>query len=161
MPDNNPPEYQQPPSETTPTTLSAKQHLALQALLLHHSVKDAAQAAKVGESTIRRWLADDEEFRTDYWRACRRLLDQAVGLLHLRASQAVSVLHEISEDKKAPYNSRIAASCALIELSLKGVNYFAAEEIQVRYEASERKSRLTTFERLKNMIPSGCKPADG
>jgi len=134
MPAKQPLVPQKPHSETPPTDLSTKQVLALQALLLHHSVKEAAQAAHVGETTIYRWLSEDDDFRIVYWKACRRLLDQAIGLLHTRTAQAVNTLHEISQDKQAPYSSRIAASCALIGLSFKGISHFAAEESKFRQQ---------------------------
>src|SRR3954469_10724751 len=90
--------------------LNIRQSRAIVALIEHATITDAAAACDIGESTIRRWLASDEEFRRALREATRRLLDHAIAHAPKAADDAVKTLEVIASDEKAPHTARVAAS---------------------------------------------------
>ena len=59
----------------TPTGLMASQERAIAALLDSRTIVATAQKAEIGESTLRRWLREDELFQTKL----RQLREEALG----------------------------------------------------------------------------------
>ena len=80
------------------------QERALTALLEASSIAEAALQADVGESTLRRWLREDQNFQAKL----RRLRDQTLSHASLRlqqgASDAVESMHKLlsSSDRIQP-----------------------------------------------------------
>lgn len=64
----------------------------LTALLEGPSIKAAATAADVDESTIRTWVRSDEDFSHQYHEARGRLIDETLGELVAAGSDAVRTL---------------------------------------------------------------------
>jgi len=73
-------------------TLSRRQESAVRALIEHETVREAAAAARVGESSIYRWLATDTAFREALASAQERVLDMTYRLLATRSLKAFEAL---------------------------------------------------------------------
>ena len=106
--------------QTVETALTRKQESAVSALIAHPTMKDAAQAAGVGETTLWRWL-QLPEFERAYRQVRRETVKHAIVKLQSAAGQAVDVLTEIMNDQSAVVFARLAAAKAVLEISFKSV----------------------------------------
>ena len=93
--------------------VSEKQESAIAALLSEPSVKRAAAAAQVGESTLWRWLKEDA-FRKAYLEARRRSVHHASARIQHCTADAASVLQSIMNDPAQPAAARIAAAKSIL-----------------------------------------------
>lgn len=71
---------------------SHKQVKAIAALMEHNTIADAAKAAGIGESTIRRWMTTSPAFRAALRDAETRLIDEAFGRLAANSHRFISRL---------------------------------------------------------------------
>jgi hypothetical protein len=100
--------------------LSAKQELALQAVISHPTLKAAASAAGVSEATLWRYK-QDPEFSRRLRDAQREAVDHAVLRLQRVSGDAVTVLHDLMMKEDAPVAARITAARTVIDYSLRSV----------------------------------------
>lgn len=98
--------------------VTQKQNRALAALLTCPTKEQAAQAAGIGLTTLKRYLADPE-FQTAYREAVTSLLADATRESQQALSPALSCLREITTDTEASATARIAAARSLLEFGLK------------------------------------------
>jgi hypothetical protein len=112
--------------EVATGNLTAKQEKALASLLKLGEVKAAAADAKVGETTLWRWLKD-EAFGAAYRDGRRRLVEVSVSRLMADSTAASKALREITEDTTAPASARVAAARAILDHSIKGVEMLDLE----------------------------------
>lgn len=98
--------------------LTPKQTRALRALLTCPTQAAAAQAAGVGLSTLKRYLADDE-FQREYQKAVSGLIAEAAQSGRLGMVSAMGTLRSIADDKNVSAQNRIMACRSLLEFSLK------------------------------------------
>jgi AcrR family transcriptional regulator len=110
-----------------------KQERAVSALINSNTIKEAAQAAGIGERTLYNWL-QDKEFNEAYRQARSAVVQQALAQLQRVSSLAVTTLAAIMEDSEAPAGSRVSASKAVLELAIRAVEL---EDILQRLEALE------------------------
>jgi hypothetical protein len=99
--------------------LNARQLKALGALLSGKTVPDAAQAAEVNETTVRRWLREDDAFNAALSEGRREALSAAMNVTTAVARTAAGVILEVMSDKRAPAGIRLRAACAILEMLLK------------------------------------------
>jgi hypothetical protein len=97
---------------------SRQEEAAISALLSEPTITDAATQAGIGESTLRRWLADPS-FKASYRDARRQVVEQAVSGLQQATSDAVATLTR--NLKCGVPASEIAAAKAIIDFAVKGV----------------------------------------
>ncbi len=97
--------------------LSGRQRRAIEALLLAPNVTAAAARAGIGERTLRRWLNEDERFRSAYRAAGHARLNETVGRLRAAAGEAVDALRAGLTD--ACMSNRIRAATVLLEHAVK------------------------------------------
>jgi transposase-like protein len=116
------------------TALSRKKTKAIATLLGHHSIRKAAEAAGVGESTLFRWLRQDRAFKNAYREARRQAVQQAISRLQNIAIEAVSVLQQIMVDRNQPSSSRVACAKTILDTSLKAIEL---EDLAIRVEGLE------------------------
>jgi hypothetical protein len=115
-------------------SLAAKQERAFAALLEAPSIRSAAQALGIGESTLRRWLAEPA-FRADYRAARRELVESDVGLLHRTAARAVAALAQNLTAPRPADRNRVAV--AVLEMTLKEAELM---DLAARVEALEQQA---------------------
>src|ERR1700677_4877151 len=89
--------------------LTRKQEQAISALLSCSTIKKAADAVGVAETTLRRWLQEDAAFLVAYRQARRRVVEAAVGLLQRATGKAVRTLVRNMDGSKASDQIRAAA----------------------------------------------------
>ncbi len=100
--------------------LTPGQEAAIAALIGSPTYAAAAQAAGVGERTLRRWINSDPQFRRRLHQARSAVFDQAVRLLYLASPKAAGVLDGIAQDDAAPKTARVSAARALLHYSCRG-----------------------------------------
>lgn len=119
---------------------AASRERAIVALLSERSLGAAARKARVGERTIRRWIAQDGEFQGELAAARRASFQAGVERVQALMGQAVEVLKELLAEKKHPA-VRLGAARMVIELAL---NRNDAEALLARVEELERVQREAT-----------------
>lgn len=125
--------------EDASQNLSPKQERALASLLALGEVKAAAQDARVGETTLWRWLKD-ETFAAAYREGRRKVLEASASRLTADSAKASAVLLKIAEDEKAPASARVAAARAIIESAVKTVETL---DLEPRIKELERAAAET------------------
>lgn len=105
----------------------------LTALIANGSIRAAAKAAGIAESTIRNRLADPE-FRVRYDKLRSDLLQEATAGLTAKLDSATATMTRIMEDDGNPASVRLAASDALLRHCLR---YFSTAELERRIAALE------------------------
>jgi AraC-like DNA-binding protein len=111
-------------------SLPAKQEIALRAVISHPTLKDAAQAAGVSETTLWRYM-QDAEFSRRLREARREAINHAVLRLQKASSNAVTVLSDIMMNDSAPASARITAARAVLDYSMRAVEM---DELKARIE---------------------------
>jgi hypothetical protein len=106
--------------EVAGQNLSPKQEKALASLLALGEVKAAAKDARVGETTLWRWLKD-EAFAAAYREGRRKMAEAGASSLTAASAKASKVLLDIAEDKQASASARVSAARAIIEHSFKTI----------------------------------------
>ncbi len=103
--------------------VTQSQKRALMALLEARSVAAAARKARVGDSTLRRWLREDEGFQTKL----RQLREEALSHASLRlqhgASRAVEAMLNLIESKDRIEVGRASLVRAAIDLAFRSGAY--------------------------------------
>lgn len=100
--------------------LTPRQERAILALLEHTTMKKAAAAANVSETTLWRWL-QESEFQSAYTKARRETVKHAIARLQQNAAAAVDTLREVMTKETAPDFARVSAAKAILDYSLKAV----------------------------------------
>jgi hypothetical protein len=118
-----------------PGALPPKQELALRAVIAHPTLKEAALAAGVSETTLWRYTRD-EEFSRRLREARRQTMSQALLGLQGAAGDAVRTLVSIANDPAAGPWPRLTAARTILDLSLRA------------HEADEVRARLAELERF-------------
>src|SRR5262249_49501785 len=115
-------EQQQVPEQTHDEAygLAAKEELAIQALLSNPTLKKAAAAAGISDTTLWRWLRKDN-FRKAYIDARRKVVQQSLARIQQLTADAPAALHSIMLDESQNGTTRIAAAKAILEHAIKAV----------------------------------------
>ena len=106
---------------------------AILALLSEPTIVKAAAKSGVDESTLRRWIAADETFKTAYAEARRATFEAGMGRIQALTARAVETLEELLDDKKYP-NVRLGAARTIAEI---GIHQNDAETILRKLEEIE------------------------
>lgn len=99
--------------------MTGKQTAALTVLLTGKTKTEAAAAAGVAPSSLRRWLAEDTAFKAAYQHGLDELLQDAATKAKAATGQAVDVLASIMADTGEQSGPRIQAADKLIGHALK------------------------------------------
>src|SRR5215813_95705 len=94
--------------------LNRKQEQAIAALLSYPTIGEAARATGISESTLLRWL-QQEEFQTHYRDARREAIGQAIANLQKASSEAVKTLQDVMKDTTAPAPARVSAAKIVLD----------------------------------------------
>lgn len=104
----------------TADLLTAKQARAVLAMLEHPTLKDAAAAVGVGETTLWRW-SQNSEFKTAYMDARREAVRQSIAHLQNATGEAVTCLRDVMKSAKASDAAKVSAARAVLEMAMKSV----------------------------------------
>ncbi len=80
--------------------LTPSQERAIKSLLTSRSIAAAARQADVGESSLRRWLREDDNFQDKLRRLREQSLSHAALQLQEGVSKAVGILYDLMEREK-------------------------------------------------------------
>ena len=89
------------------------------ALLEKPTVREAAEAAKVSEGTVWRYMRE-ATFAARYSQARADVTKHLIMRLQSDSTKAARVLIEIAEDREAPASARVSAARTIIEQALRG-----------------------------------------
>lgn len=103
----------------TKQSLNLKQEKAIMALLTEPTIKLAADKAGVGETTLYRWI-QEEEFDQAFKNARKQAFSQTISRLQQTTTKAVATLESIMDDEGASASSRVTASKTVLEMAFKG-----------------------------------------
>jgi DNA-binding MurR/RpiR family transcriptional regulator len=113
--------------------MNAKQEKALAALLIEPTIKKAAASAGCSEPTLLRWLKETD-FKEAYRDARREVVALSITRLQSATGDAVQTLCDVANDGNAPASSRVAASKAILDTSLRVIEL---DDLASRLEALE------------------------
>ena len=114
--------------------IEAKQERAISALLQAQTMREAAKEAGISESTLLRWL-HDENFLEAYRKAKRQVVQLAICQLQRSAGKAVKILLEVAEGKFNPASARVSAAKTILEMSFKALEL---EDLEKRISELEK-----------------------
>jgi DNA-binding transcriptional MerR regulator len=118
--------------------LTRKQEQAVAALLAQRTLKAAAQAVGVNESTLRTWLQQGA-FVTAYREARRRVVEDAVAQLQRLTSKAVQALRRnLTAGSPA---DQVRAALGILDRAVKGVELLDIEERLAAVEKDRKRER--------------------
>jgi len=100
--------------------LTPKQTRAMLAMLEHPTLRDAASAVGIGESTLYRW-AQIPAFKSAYMDARREAVRQSIAHLQSATGEAVTCLRNVMNSKTGSDAAKVSAARAVLELALKAV----------------------------------------
>ncbi len=122
--------------DSSSSTVATRDRAVL-ALLSEKTVTDAAKKTGVDESTLRRWLVDDDAFKADYVRARQAAFEAGMSRVQALTGKAVDTLDELLDAKKYP-NVRLGAARTVAEL---GIHQHDAETIMRKLGELEEHQR--------------------
>lgn len=117
---------------------SARQQELINQLLLGSSQRQAAKTMGVGESTVRRWMADPG-FQRRLEEAQAELFKQVVRQASTTAKAMLAVLARIASDETQPAMTRVAAAGRCLQhmasLAPKTLHHEGdlGEDVRIRY----------------------------
>ena len=116
-----------------PESLPQKQELALRAVISHPTLKEAALAAGISETTLWRYMQDDA-FSRRLREARKEAVDHAVIRLQKAASEAVTVLRDLMMKDDAPASARISAARTVLDYTFHTVE---VDDLRSRIDSLE------------------------
>jgi len=115
--------------------LPQKQTKAIVSLLNCRTVSEAATQAGVNESTVWRWMRE-ENFQDALQEAKQRIVTQAIIRLQQATGEAVGTLRGIMADGEAPASARVTAAKAVLDMAVKAIKM---EDLEARLMNLEQK----------------------
>lgn len=95
--------------------LKAKQARAITALLSEPSIKAAADSTGIGLRTLKRWLAEDTEFKAELEAAEREVVATAARQIATAGNEAITTLRGVLRDTEAGQSTRTSAARAILQ----------------------------------------------
>ncbi len=99
--------------------LTAPQRRAITALLEQRDIRAAAKAARVGETTLYRWLREDASFVAELRTVEGMVIDTVTRRLLQHQDVAMTTILRIMADQEYPASIRLKAATAVVEFMLK------------------------------------------
>ena len=118
--------------------LTPGQERAIQAMLTARSIAAAARQADVGQSTLRRWLREDDNFQEKLRQLREEALSHAALMLQQGAATAVCIMHELIQSGRPIEPGRVSLIRTAIEFAFRAAVYC---DILDRVKALEKAQR--------------------
>ena len=118
--------------------LTPSQERAIRALLTARSVAAAARQANVGQSTLRRWLREDDNFQEKLRQYRQEALSHAALILQLSAAEAAWIMRELIRTNAPVDWGRVSLIRTAIEYGFRAAVYL---DIIDRVKALEKAQR--------------------
>lgn len=117
--------------------LTARQELAVRALLTAPTREAAAKAAGISTVTLWRFMKQPE-FRDACHQARREAVEQTATQLQRSSLEAVKILDAIAANEAASPTARVSAAKAILQMSFRAVQ---SDDLTLRLEALEDMTR--------------------
>ena len=114
--------------------MTNRQQRALAALIRAPTTREAAAEAKIGYSTLRKWMTSDDDFRKAYQEELSQLVEAAGRSIRAGMTDAAEALRRIATDPDAPSSARVQAAKAILDSGLRIVEI---TDVLSRLEALE------------------------
>ena len=118
--------------------LTPGQERAMRAMLTARSIAAAARQANVGQSTLRRWLREDDNFQEKLRQLREEALSHAALMLQQGAATAVCIMHELIQSGNPIDPGRVSLIRIAIEFAFRAAVYC---DILDRVKALEKAQR--------------------
>ncbi len=118
--------------------LTPGQERAIQALLTARSIAAAARQADVGQSTLRRWLREDDNFQEKLRQFREEALSHAALMLQQGVATAVWIMYELIESDRPIEPGRVTLIRTAIEFAFRAAVY---RDIMDRVKTLEKAQR--------------------
>jgi hypothetical protein len=115
-----------------------KKEAAIAALLSERNQAEAARAAGINLSTLKRWMREPE-FIQDYRRARWEVVEQGYARIQQNTPAAASVLLKLMVDPATPASGRIRAALGTFTLAREALDV----DIETRVAALEQAAELS------------------
>ena len=116
---------------------AAVREKAIVSLLSEKTITEAAAKAGIDESTVRRWLSEDEVFQAEYAAARQAAFQAGIYRAQALTARAMDTLEELLDDEKHP-NVRLGAARTVAEI---GIHQYDAETILKKLDEIETQQR--------------------
>ena len=116
---------------------AAVRERAILALLSEKTIGEAAARSGVNEKTLRRWLSDDDEFKSEYAAARQATFQAGIGRVQALTARAVDTLEDLLGAEKYP-SVRLGAARTVAEM---GIHQHDAETILRKLDEIEAVQR--------------------
>lgn len=116
-----------------------KEHAAIIALLTNSNIPQAAKAANISDTTLWRWLQQDD-FREKLREAQSRIFDDALGKLQSATTRAVECLMKNLDSPNAW--ASVQSARAIIHYGLKSREKFDLEQRLAKIESALEAKRV-------------------
>ena len=103
--------------------LTPSQERAIEALLASRSIAAAARKADAGESSLRRWLREDDNFQNKLRRIREEALSHAALQLQQGVSSAVGILYDLIQRDKRIEPGRASLIRAAVDFGFRSSVY--------------------------------------
>ena len=103
--------------------LTPSQERAIQAMLIARSIAAAARQADVGQSTLRRWLREDDNFQNKLRQFREQALSHAALMLQQGAAQAVCIMYELIQHEGRIDPGRVSLIRTAIKFAFRAAVY--------------------------------------
>ena len=120
--------------------LTPSQERAIGALLTARSVAAAARQANVGQSTLRRWLREDDNFQNQFRQYRQEALSHAALILQLGAADAVWIMRELIRTNAPVERTRVSLIRTAIEYAFRSAVYLDIIDRVKALEKAQRRS---------------------
>ena len=134
--------------------LTDRQLTFLSELLVQPTVTAAADAVGIPRRTATRWLASDD-FREEYRRQRRELVDVSIARLQQASGQAVQTLVRNLAGEDLQASAHISAAKAILDYAVKAVEIADMQERIERLEAAVDPQRGSGKPALRSVRGSG------
>ena len=137
--------------------LTPSQERAIRAMLTARSIAAAARQADVGQSTLRRWLREDDNFQNKLRQFREQALSHAALLLQQGAARAVAIMDELIQSGRPIEPGRVLLIRTAIEYAFRSAVYC---DIIERVKALEKAQRQPA-DRNPRQTPTRIQPQNG
>jgi hypothetical protein len=137
--------------------LTQQQRKALRSMMSEKTLTSAAKQARVNERTLRRWLAEDENFKQAVQKASDDLMVELRATLTAAASDAVAYLSSVISSPDEPSTIRVSAAKALLNHAMPQKN--ATQAVLVQNGATQEQLEEARDSLLSKLLGTPAKDA--
>ena len=137
--------------------LTPGQERAIQAMLTARSIAAAARQADVGQSTLRRWLREDDNFQEQLRQFRDEALLHAALMLQVGAAQAVCLMYELIQSGRPVDCGKVTLIRAAIEYAFRSAVYCDIIDRVRVLEKAQRQNQPEANNPTPAAVPNGSK----